>query len=170
MDCRAGPLRRSRRCSASEEGASPVPGDVIGRGLSHGTSPRLDRPQAASLPPERGQPPPFRPESPPAGLHWDRSTDWPSAPALDATGGERRELVFAIRLEAGQLVGLDLEATRDRVLGRVREADPGALCWCAADDRGGWLIVAVLAPANMWSVALAAVQDAFPGHEVLSRQ
>ena len=151
------------------EGASPVPGTSSAAASRPGRR-RASTAQAASLPPERGQPPPFRPESPPAGLHWDRSTDWPSAPAVDATGGERRELVFAIRLEAGQLVGLDLEATRDRVLGRVRQADPGALCWCAADDRGGWLIVAVLAPANMWSVALAAVQDAFPGHEVLSRQ
>jgi hypothetical protein len=119
----------------------------------------------------RGQPPPFRPDSPPEGLHWDRSTEWPTPPAGDVGGsGERRELVFAIRLQAEQLVGLDLDGTRDRVLDRVREVDPGALCWCAADDRGGWLIIAVLAAANMWSVALAAVQDAFPGHEVLSRQ
>jgi hypothetical protein len=146
------------------------PGDGIGRGLPPGTPPRLDGPQAASLPPEWGQPPPFRPESPPAGLHWDRRTDWPSAPEGEASGGERRELVFAIRLEAEQLVGLDLDRTRVRVLSRVREVDPAALCWCAADDRGGWLIIAVVAPANMWSVALAAVQDAFPGHEVLSRQ
>jgi hypothetical protein len=152
-------------------GAGP-PGPGDGRsGLPPGTPVRLDGPQGASLPPERGQPPPFRPESPPAGLHWDRSTEWPSAPAPEASaGGERRELVFAIRLDAERLVALDLDATRDRVVERVHEADPAALCWCAADDRGGWLIVAVLAPANIWSVALAAVQDAFPGHEVLSRQ
>jgi hypothetical protein len=148
----------------------PGPGDDTRRGLPSGTL-RLDRPQAASLPPERGQPPPFRPEAPPAGLHWDRSTDWPSPPANDASGtGDRRELVFAIRLEAEPLAGLDLDDARDRILGRVRETDPGALCWCAGDERGGWLIIAVLAPANLWSVALAAVQDAFPGHEVLSRQ
>ena len=148
---------------------TPGPGDGTGRGLAPGTPLRLDRPQAASLPPEQGQPPPFRPESPPAGLHWDRSTDWPAPPAGDASGaGERRELVFAIRLPGEQLVGLDLDGPRDRVLGRVREIDATALCWCAADDRGGWLII--VAPANIWSVALAAVQDAFPGHEVLSRQ
>jgi hypothetical protein len=125
----------------------------------------------AGMPPERGRPPPFRPDSPPEGLHWDRSTEWPAPPAAGASAtGELRELVFAIRLPADQLVALDLDGTRDRVLGRVNEVDPSALCWCAADDRGGWLIIAVLSPANMWPVALAAVQDAFPGHEVLSRQ
>jgi hypothetical protein len=127
--------------------------------------------RAGDLPPGAGQPPPFRPDSPPAGLRWDRSTAWPPAPAGDEPGaGERRELVFAIRLPPEELAAVDPEATRERVLGGVRVADPTALCWCAADDAEGWLIVAVLAPSSQWPIALAAVQAAFPGHEVLSRQ
>ena len=85
MDCRAGPVRRSRRCSASEEGASPVPGTSLAAASPTGrrrasTAPRRRACRrsaaAAALPPRVAA----------GGLHWDRSTDWPSAPAVRRHG------------------------------------------------------------------------------------